>query len=146
MNLSLLYQLTEGSALTKLSKMKATTFVNTLESYITNQQIVEVMEGLNDPFYGKFVKEDLEVSVSLWDVRALISGYGHWKVTVELELNFGKNKKKLVLTHTTTNAEAIDNYNDCEDDELKSEGYLSLFSACVNAKEYEVYEALDVED
>lgn len=104
------------------------------------------MERLNDPYFGKFVKEDLEVSVSLWDVSTAFTVYGHWKITVELELNFGTNKKKLVLAHITTNSEAIDNYNDSYNDARKSEGYLSLFSECVNANEAEVYEMLDTEE
>jgi len=126
--------------------MKATIFVNTMKDYIADEQIVEVMEGLNDPFFGKFVSEDLEVSISLWNVATSFTGYGHWKITVELELIFGKEKKKLVLTHTTTDSRAIDNRNDSDDDGRKSEGYLSLFSECVNANEDKVYEALDVEE
>ena len=126
--------------------MKATIFVNTLKAYITDEQIVEVMEGLNDPFLGEFVKDNLEVSVSLWNVSTALTGYGHWKITVELELAFGGEKKKLVLTHTTTDSDAIDDCKNSDDDNRKAEGYLTLFSSCVNANEDEVYEALDIED
>lgn len=126
--------------------MKGTIFVNTMDRYITDQQIVEVMEALTDPFYGKFVSKELEVSVSLWDVRASMSGYGHWKITCDLELNFAGNKKKVVLTKTTTDSEAIDNRNDSGDDARRAEGYLSLFTECLYANESDIYEALDIED
>lgn len=116
--------------------MKATVFVNTLSDYIADQDIIDVMEGLNDPFYGKFVKEDMDVSVSLWDVDTRMTGYGHWKITVKLKIN----DHDLVLTKTTTDSESIDNLRD---DDSKSEGYLSLFSECLNANEDEVYELLD---
>ena len=116
--------------------MKASVFVNTLSNYIADQDIINVMEGLNDPFYGKFVKEDMDVSVSLWDVSTQMTGYGHWKITVKLEIN----GSELILTSTTTDSEAIDNIRD---DDSKSEGYIILFGQCLNANEDEVYEMLD---
>lgn len=125
--------------------MKATIFVNTLENYISNKEIISIMEGLNDPFYGQIVKENIEVSVSLWDVRATMTGYGHWKISVKLVLEFSGHKKELVLTHTTTDSLSIDAKNDSNNDERKAEGYLSLFSECMNNNDNEVYEALDVE-
>ena len=123
--------------------MKASVFVNTPDSYISDEQIIEVMEGLDDPFYGKFVKEDLEVSVSLWTIEVHpTSSYGHWKVCVGLQLN----GNDLFLTKITTDSMAVDamkRSDDFSEHGEKEGGYLSLFKECMNANESEVYELLD---
>lgn len=108
--------------------MKAIIKSNFLENQIANEQAISVLENLNDPFFGQFVKEDTEVSITLQDVNVLFSGYGHWKITVKMEVN----NQIQILTTTTTDSEAVDNKD-----------YLSLFTECMNDNEEKFYEILD---
>lgn len=52
------------------------------------------------PFEGK--------KVWLWNVSKTETGYGHWKIAVELEID----GEKIELTHTTTNSRLIDAWKD----------------------------------
>lgn len=122
--------------------MKSSVIHNALTPYITNEQIAEVMDGLNDPFFGQTIPEDIEVSVTLWDVSFLQSGYGHWRVRVEMDIN-GVRK---TFFHITTDSVAIDAANQSDNTNENGEkeaGYLSLFDECMRANEDAVYEIIE---
>lgn len=83
-----------------------------------------------------FCSDSSNNTISFWHMDTRFSGYGHWRVTVDLIIN----DEHHTFSHTTTDSMAIDDMND-DDTERSNNGYESLFSECVSAKRDEIYEA-----
>lgn len=113
--------------------MTASIFVNTLSNYITNDQLAESI-------FPYLPDQDGEVNVSLWDVRVSMTGYGHWKISVVLELN----DEKITLAKTTTNSTAVDTMkqsDDTNENNEKEEAYLSLLDECLRGNEENIMDS-----
>lgn len=119
--------------------MKNTIWVNNYDSYITNEALAALFNGINIDPQTHF---DSEVKISLWHLNTTKTGYGHWRIAVELELN----DRQLRITTTTTNSIAIDDYHSEEGDENEDGdnrqciGFESLLSECINDNEEEIIE------
>ncbi len=128
--------------------MKNAIYINNYDSYITNEALSVIFNNISIDPQHEF---DSEVKVTLWHLSVTKTGYGHWKVSVELELN----ERKLTITHTTTDSMSIDDYNSEEGDidgdwdaetetwskdaeERRPRGFGSLLSQCITNNEEEI--------
>lgn len=124
--------------------MKNTIKMNNYSELISDANLSELLD-INDIFNQL---DGMEVSVTLWHMAISKTGYGHWRVSVELELNY----QKLAVSHTTTDSMSIDNYNSDEDeidgdgDNRKIQGFSSLLSGCINANEEKIIDFVCCED
>jgi len=74
--------------------------------------------------------------VKVWRVSSQWTGYGHWKVTTELEVN----GKEIKCSITTTDSVSIDNWNE---DESVIDGFAAM---CIERYQDELTELVWVDD
>lgn len=55
-------------------------------------------------------------TVWVWYISKQQTGYGHWRLTLEIEVNGSKHN----LTHITTDSQMIDDWNSDDDDRRES--------------------------
>lgn len=128
--------------------MKNTVFINNYNNYISNEAVSAMFNDISiDPQFNF----DKEVTISLWHLSKTVSGYGHWRIAVELELN----ERKLTISTTTTDSMAIDDYNsedgdmdgdyneeteewDDDAEERRPRGFRNLLSECIQDNEQEI--------
>ena len=99
-------------------------YINTYDSLISNEELDQLLPNV-----------PTDCRISLWNLSITQTGYGHWIISVELEIN----GEKEIYSTITTNSTAIDAYNDKDDEERSSEGFKELLSEVLskNADEIE---------
>ena len=75
-----------------------------------------------------------DAQISLFDFRIeKTSGYGHWRITIDLKINEEEEKYTVI----TTNSTAVDAYNS-DEEERQSEGIKELLSEVLTSNAAEI--------
>lgn len=109
--------------------MNNTVNINTYSHHITDEQLTAIFNKISiDP------QQDYTTPiVDLWDLSIRQTGYGHWRISVHIDIN-GEEVK---ISTITTDSISIDNYNSEDDDEI-GEGFINLLTECINDNEDEI--------
>ncbi len=118
--------------------MKKTIGFNHLDNHLSDEQIQSIFNDITNVDYPN-IPVDLDISISVKSLSTMPSGYGHWKVTVDLDIN----GEHLELTRITTDSTAIDAKNDYDNNERQSEGYYSLLSECITKNEDAIFQFIE---
>lgn len=107
--------------------MKTNEYISSI-NYINDQFVTEA---------SKLVTEYQNHGVQVWfyHLEKTPSGYGHYKITLTIDLKYKGAKHSIKQTATTTNMEAIDQTNEYYDDEVKTEAWKSLFNSAFDEDE-----------
>jgi hypothetical protein len=98
-------------------------YINNYESLISNEELDDLLPEI-----------PTDCQISLWDLSIRITGYGHWKLSVELEINGGKE----IFTTITTNSTAIDDYNNNNDENRSADGFKELLAEVIRNNSSEI--------
>lgn len=76
-------------------------------------------------------------TINVRSIQKQMTGYGHWKITVSVELD----GTELTLTAITTDSVMIDEWND-EDGNYNLDTLVNAFDSVITENEYEIADAL----
>ena len=103
-----------------------------MKNQITNFAISRInnVPGVESQFLKKldylFTYVGLEnAEIKLWNLKTTFKSYGHWVVTLEMEIN----GEKVTIKELTTNSQMIDNFKDEEDAITKIEALISVIES-----------------
>ena len=110
--------------------------MNTIHNFISGSNLTD--EQINDalPCDG--------ATVYVWNVSKIKTGYGHWKVTTDVEVG----GKRLNLSIITTDSVAIDQWTGSDDDwEDRSQEVIDGFAIqCLEENHRAICDALELEE
>lgn len=109
--------------------MENTTTVTAAYDF-SQEQIAGILKAFTDSNVIPVVK-----SIYVYHVSKQMTGYGHWKLSVTVEID----GEKFELSNETTDSMMIDSWS--EDGELNLDTLVSAFDSVITANEYEIQEA-----
>ncbi len=104
---------------------------------LTNVSAYRLSDSVIQDALNPLTEEDYTPEIYFRDIRFSFTGYGHWRVTIEIDID----GRECEWSTVTTDSMAIDDAND-DDDDRRREGYLSLFNVVISDNEESIIEYL----